>query len=172
MIGAIAFEPGLGPGARRTLAALGLIAALLIAAPAGAAPRCNFALPEEARALAGRAAAHLERVGPVRAFQRFMDPGGGFIDRDLYVFVIDTEGLVWVNGGFPELVGSDASGARDSRGRLFVQEMIRLTAEGGEGWVEYEWYNPCTEKIGRKVSYVKRVGRFIVGVGAYGTVGV
>jgi cytochrome c len=168
----IVIERGLGTGARRALAALGLIAVLLSGAPAAAQPQCAFALPEEAQALARRAAAFLARAGPVDAFPRFMDPGGGFFDRDLYVFVIDTSGRILVNGGFPELVGSDASGARDSRGRLFVQEMLRVTNEGGEGWVRYEWYNPCTGKLGRKVSYVKRVGRFIVGVGAYGTVGV
>jgi len=168
----IAIAPGPGPGARRAFAALGLIAVLLSGAPAAAQPECAFALPEEAQALARRAAGLLERAGPADAFQRFMDPVGGFIDRDLYVFVIDSSGRVLASGGFPEMVGSDASRARDSRGRLFVQEMLRLTAEGGEGWVRYEWYNPCTGKLGRKVSYVKRVGRFIVGVGAYGTVGV
>ncbi len=169
---AIAIEPGPGAAARRVLAALGLIAVLLAGAPSAAQSECAFALPEEAKVLARRAAAFLERTGPAAAFPRFMDPGGGFFDRDLYVFVIDASGLILVNGGFPDLVGSNASGAQDSRGRLFVQEMLRLTHEGGEGWVEYEWYNPCTGKLGRKVSYVKRVGRFIVGVGAYGTVGV
>lgn len=154
---------------RRALAALA--GALLLVAPlhAAAAPPCAFATLDEAEAMAERAAALLERAGPEQALPAFMDPGGAFVDRDLYVFVFDLDGVLWANGGFPDLVGSDARMARSSDGRLFVQEMIRTALERGQGWVEYEWYNPCTRKLSHKVSFFKRVGSLIVGVGAYGT---
>ena len=64
MTAGIAFEPGLGPAARRALAALGLIAVLLSGAPAAAQSECAFGLPAEAQALARRAAAFLARAGP------------------------------------------------------------------------------------------------------------
>ncbi len=151
---------------------LAVALALVAAFPGGAglaAPRCQFAGLEEAKAMAERAAALLERVGPRAALPAFMEPAGAFIDRDLYVFVMDLDGRIWASGGFPETVGSDASLAQDSQGRFFVHEMIRVARERGAGWVEYEWYNPCTRELSHKVTFFKRVGPLIVAVGAYGT---
>lgn len=157
------------PG-HRVAAALAL-AAMLSAPPAGAAPACESAGPAEAQALAERAAALLEQAGPKRAFTTFMIADGGFIDRDLYVFVIDFDGTLWANGAFPNSVGSAAVDAHTADGHYYIREMISVAAERGTGWVEYEWINPCTGEFEPKVSYVIRVGRFIIGVGAYGTVG-
>lgn len=152
------------------LATAVVLAMLTLSVAARAASVCEFATLEEAKAMAERAATHLERAGPQAALTQFMDPAGGFIDRDLYVFVFDFDGVLWASGGFPETVGSNALGAQDSRGRLFVQEMMRVALEEGRGWIEYEWLNPCTGKMNPKSSYVIRVGPFVVGVGAYGTV--
>jgi cytochrome c len=161
-----------GPG-RRLAVALALAAA--VAAPgarsAGAARVCEAATAAEAQALAERAAAFLDNEGPKRAFTAFMTPDGGFIDRDLYVFVIDFHGVLWANGAFPDAVGSEAIDAHTEDGRYFIRDMIALAGKRGAGWVEYEWYSPCTGELEPKVSYVIRVGRFIIGVGAYGTLG-
>jgi signal transduction histidine kinase len=143
---------------------------LMLLASAVAAEPCESASPGEAKAMAVRATALIEEVGPRQAFRTFMDPDGGFIDRDLYVFVLDLDGVLWVNGAFPDAVGSQALDAQTADGRYFVREMIALATTGGEGWVEYEFTNPCTGEFTEKVSFVKRAGRFIVGVGAYGTV--
>ena len=42
-----------------------------------------------------------------------MTPGKGWVDRDLYVFVVDFRGNMWVNAGFPQAIGSNALGAND-----------------------------------------------------------
>ncbi len=68
------------------------------------------------------------------------------------------------------MVGSNGIEAQSADGRYYVQEMIALAQNSGEGWVEYEFINPCTGDFAPKVSFVKRVGDLIVGVGAYGTV--
>lgn len=152
---------------RASAAGLALAAALMVR-PAAAA--CEFATLAEAEALARRAAALLERLGPGPAFAAFMDRDREFIDRDLYVFVLDLDGTMWASGAFPQSIGSNALGARDSRGRYYIRRMIRLAMERGEGWVEYEWFNPCSGEIAPKASFIVRVGPFIVGVGAYGTI--
>lgn len=157
-----------GPGRRLALA---VAMAVAVAAPAAAAPICEAATAAEAQALAERAAALLEDAGPKTAFTAFMTPGDGFIDRDLYVFVLDFKGVLWANGAFPNAVGSQAIDAHTADGRYYIREMIALAGERGAGWVEYDWYSPCTGEIEPKVSYVIRVGRFIIGVGAYGTLG-
>lgn len=132
---------------------------------------CRSASLAEAEALADRAADLLGRIGPERALPAFMDPAGGFIDRDLYVFVLDLDGNLWANGAFPQAIGSNALSARDSHGRPYVADMIRVAERDGRGWVAYEWVNPCTGTMSPKVSFIRRVGSFVIGVGAYGTLG-
>ena len=154
---------------RRALV-LAILAALAAAAAggAGAETRCRAATLAEARAMAERAAAALLDKGPIDAFRRFADPEGGFIDRDLYVFVLDLEGRMWFNAVFPYRPGADLSAARDRQGRYFVREMIETAERRGAGWVEYEWISPCSGEMEPKSAYVVRVGPLLVAVGAYG----
>ena len=152
---------------------LGVVAAIWISGSATvkAADPCVYANPDEARALAERAATHLESVGPDRAFSAFMDPSGDFIDRDLYVFVIDFHGILMASGAFPGSIGSMIGNARDRNGRPFVRDMIKLARAQENGWVEYDMVHPCTGEMTPKISYIKRVGPVIIGVGAFGTIG-
>jgi len=155
------------------LAVLLVVLASAPPAPAQGQAQCGrMGTIEEAQQLAEEAAQHLGAVGADRAFRDFLNPGGGFMRHDLYVFVFDGQGTLWVNGGFPELIGSNIMGARDGRGRPFLLEAMRQAQRDGAGWVEYEWYNPCSGKMMAKSSYVIAAGGFFVGVGAYGSVGV
>ena len=147
-----------------------IVAVLFAVASPATGEECHFASQAEAKALAERAVRLIEAVGPEVAFRRFMEPDGGFLHDDLYVFVVDFSGFLWVNGAYPDAVGGSALDARTRGGRYYVREMIELARRRGEGWVEYNFINPCTGKAMPKVSFVKRVGRFVVGVGAYGTV--
>ena len=132
--------------------------------------RCQAATMGEAKAMAMKAAELLRTAGPRVAFTAFGKPDGGFIERDLYVFVIDLTGRIWFNAVFPTPPGRNILGSRDSKGRYFVQEMIAVAQADGEGWVEYEWFSPCTGKMAAKSAYVVRVGPLLVAVGAYGVV--
>ncbi|MDP6518123.1 MAG: cache domain-containing protein [Alphaproteobacteria bacterium] len=154
---------------KRILGAIAVAAMMIAGVQAATADSCNFASPDDARLLALRASAHLDRVGPEQAFRDFMDPAAKFVDRDLYVFVLDLNGVLWASGAFPNQIGAEALDAQDASGRFFVEDMVRIAKDEGEGWVEYEMLHPCTGDLSPKVSFVKRVGGFIVGVGAYGT---
>lgn len=131
---------------------------------------CSNASPAQAKALATKAAAQLEKLGPREAFEQFMDPEGDYFPRDLYVFVVDFDGLMWVNGAFPMAVGSNAMDAEDSKGRRYIQQMLRVAKQRGEGAVEYQWVNPCTGVYSDKITFFKRVGPYVVAVGAYGSI--
>jgi cytochrome c len=133
-----------------------------------AEPRCQAASLAEAKAMAIQAAEILVNDGPEVAFRRFSDPEDDFIDRDLYVFVLDMTGRIWFNAVFPTPPGRNILGSRDSNGRFFVQDMIKVANTRGEGWVEYEWLSPCTSEMTPKSAYVVRVGPLLVAVGAYG----
>jgi cytochrome c len=128
---------------------------------------CSNASPSEARALAHKAAEHLEKLGPEKAFPEFMNPNGDYFPRDLYVFVVDLDGNMWVNGAFPQAIGSNALAAEDNKGRRYIEEMLQIARARGEGQIEYMWVNPCTGEYTDKLTFFKRVDRFVVAVGAY-----
>jgi cytochrome c len=152
----------------RTTAILGLLLFMLGAPPAAAAARCQAAGLGEAKTMAIQAAELLVKDGPEVAFRRFSDPADSFIDRDLYVFVLDMAGRIWFNAAFPTPPGRNILGSRDPNGRFFVKDMIKVAETNGEGWVEYEWVSPCTGEMTPKSAYVVRVGPLLVAVGAYG----
>lgn len=113
----------------------------------------------EAKKLAERAAAVLAAKGRTIAFARYRQPGGPFVRGDLYVFVVALNGVIVLNVGFPEVVG---------RGGFSLQSQLARVMREGRGWIRYRWYNPCSRRMEQKMSYLVRVGRLIVGVGAYG----
>ena len=140
-----------------------LILALAAAAPAAPARACAVATMDAAKALVLKAVKHLRARGPRAAFRDFMDPSAGFMDGDLYVWVIDMNGAMVANGRYRQYVGSTMGRGPGSLG-LAVLARARRT---GSGWVEYRWYSPCSGRVERKVAFFKRTGNYVVGAGAY-----
>lgn len=156
----------------RKIAAAVFLMAFLLAAPDVRAfdPRCPVATEERAKALAERAAAFLKSRGAAVALPAFTARTHGFGAGDLYVFVFDFHGTMLASGGWPEHVGVNIVGP-DSGGPY--ARIRRLARSGpGRGWVHYYWYSPCTRSMQPKMTYVIRVGSYIVGVGAYMVPGV
>jgi len=122
---------------------------------------------EEALALAERAAAFLRERGIDAARQALTDPAGGFIDRDLYVTVLDLDGNMLIHGANPRLVGRNLMDLKDLDNRYFIREAIELGKAQPEGWVEYRWTDPLTKKISNKKMHVRRVGDYLLNVGIY-----
>lgn len=151
---------------------LSLVALVMfvVTAAAHADDDCSNASPAEAKALAYKAAAQLEKLGARAAFEKFMDPDGDYFPRDLYVFVVDLEGTMLVNGAFPQSIGASVLDAEDAKGRRYIRQMLRIATERGEGRIEYLWYNPCTGDYTNKTTFFKRVGDYVVAVGAYGNI--
>lgn len=145
----------------------GAIAAGVAVSPAR---KCSNASPGDAKALSARAAALLEEVGPRQAFETFMDPAGEFFPRDLHVLVVDLIGNIWVNGAFPQAIGTNAIAAEDPKGDAYIERMVHIARERGEGRIEYLWIDPCTGDYTNTITYFSRVGPFIVAVGAYGSI--
>jgi cytochrome c len=154
---------------RRLIAVMVLLAGVAVAGPgalpgtAWAAQSCSAGSPVEAKRLAEHAARVLLAVGPVAAFRRYRDPRGPFVRGDLYVFVVDRNGIIVENVGFPEVIGSGGFNRQSQFGRVVAR---------GRGWIRYRWYNPCSRRVEQKMSYLVRVGDLVVGVGAYGSLSV
>ena len=124
------------------------------------------ATPREARAMFEQAVAYLEANGPERAFAAFNNQTGEFVHKDLYVFVIDTKGSYHASGAAPEaLVGLNVIDTTDAAGNPLFREMIEGVKTAPEATVRYMWLNRVTNNVEPKVSYVHRVGDYVLGVG-------
>lgn len=122
------------------------------------------ATPDEAKAMALKAAEFLKSNGAEKAFPEFNKSDGQFRDRDLYVAVNDDKGTTVAHGTTPALIGRNNINLKDVEGKAFVQEMLAIK---DQGWVEYKWPNPTTKAVETKMAYIVRVDNFTVLVGAY-----
>jgi signal transduction histidine kinase len=138
-----------------------LVTLILFTVPAIASDRGS---PDEAKAMATKAAAFLKDNGAEKAFPAFQAKEGEWHDRDLYVFVEDSKGMMVSHGTNPGLIGKSMLPLKDVDGKAFNVEM---QAVQNTAWVEYKWQNPQTKAVEPKKAYIVRVGDYIVGVGAY-----
>jgi len=97
------------------------------------------------------------------------DPKNRLKEGEFYLFVLDMKGIVYAHGEKKELDGKNMIDLKDTNGKEFVKEYIKVIKEKGEGWVDYTWPNPVTKKIGKKNTYLKRFGKedFFVLCGYY-----
>ncbi len=122
------------------------------------------ATPDEAKAMAIKAAEYLKSVGSQKAFPEFDAKDGVWHDRDLYVTVLDNKGVMAAHGTNSGLIGKSMLDLKDVDGRAFNREIL---AVADTGWVNFKWQNPLTKAVETKTAYEVRVGDYIIGVGAY-----
>jgi cytochrome c len=144
---------------RRSLLVLG---AAMLLAPAAMAD--GHATPDDAKAMALKAAEYLKAVGPEKAFPEFSAKDGAWHDRDLYVTVLDSKGVTPANGINQGLIGKSLIDLKDVEGKPFVREMLAVT---DTNWVTYKWQNPLTKAVELKTTFDVRVGEYVVSVGTY-----
>jgi cytochrome c len=143
--------------------ALALVLGLLTPILSTAADRGTAA---EAKALVAKAIALYDRQGREKAFAAIQDPKGGFVDRDLYVFVFGPKRTIVAHGGDPALVGTDADSLVGGGGVHFgTKFMDESTATGS--WIDYKWKDPASGKVLPKSSWVVRHDGYIFGAGIY-----
>ena len=113
-----------------------------------------------------RAINRYKEVGE-QAFEEFSDPDGSYVDGELYVFVLDTEGVSLANAADPSIVGENTYDLQDGSGNFFTRNIIASAAPEG-AWTEEYWFtNPETGRVGQKRSYVVLYDGIIFGSGYY-----
>ncbi|TFY96009.1 calcium channel protein [Pseudomonas nabeulensis] len=125
------------------------------------------ATPEQARALRNKAADALvkDEAGTLKAINSLQ---GGFLQDDLYVFVVDLDTQRYVaHGTNLRLINTDFSKIKDPDGKPVGEPILKLMAEQDQGEYKYRWKNPVTDKVENKHAYVRKVGHFMVAVGYY-----
>lgn len=121
---------------------------------------------DRAKALLAKAVAHYRHRGD-KALTDFAE-SGRFEDGELYVYVLATDGKFLASGGSSSvLVGRNVAEMRDSAGKPFFKEMLKVAAEKGVSHVEYRWLNRLDKREERKLTFFRRVGERIIAVGFY-----
>jgi hypothetical protein len=128
------------------------------------AAAAEFATPEEAKAMLGRAIAEA-KTDELSAIKRFNNNDLAFRDRDLFVFCFNSE-----DGKFTAheaLVARDVRSLRDSNGKSFGMEMYNKAQEDRITEVVFASPLPGSTETTIKKAYVTRVGDQVCGVSAY-----
>jgi len=107
----------------------------------------------------------VKTVGRQKAFELLSDPDGQYVELDIFVSASDPQGIIIMHPVFPHLVGVNAYSIKDTNGKLFIQELLKVADKGG--YVDYTYLNPVSQKVEQKVSYAERVDDIIFSSGAY-----
>src|SRR4051794_12904211 len=99
---------------RNLLIACAAVSALLTIMPAHSAGQGT---PDEAKAMAIKAAEYLSSVGPDKALAEFNAQDGPWHDRDLYVTVQDSKGVMVAHGTNAGLIGRSVLELKDVDGK-------------------------------------------------------
>ena len=122
---------------------------------------------DEALVLAKRAQELVRNIGFEAASDVFHDKEGGFVDRDLYVFVFDRQGVYRVMGADRNKVGTSLADSPGLDAQQLLDDAWHRCEQGG-GWVEYNITNPATGDVRGKSSYVLPISdELLIGCGAY-----
>lgn len=74
---------------------------------------------------------------------------------DEYFGIMDLHAKMMMHPIKPELEGKDMSDGKDSNGKLFFQEFVKVAKDKGDGFVQYYWPKPNETKPSPKLTYIK-----------------
>ncbi len=121
---------------------------------------------QRAQALLAKAVARYQASGDsaLAAFSR----QGEFIDGELYIYVVDTSGVMLASGGpSASLVGKPVVSVLDDDLKAAFRQAIEQPADGSVRSAEYRWWNWQHAKVERKRVFYQRVGERVLSVGYY-----
>lgn len=144
-----------------------LPAMLMHAALASAAPAADVGTPDEAVAMVKKAVTYYKANGKDKAFAAFNDPKGPFIDRDMYILVLDSNMVMVAHGANPRMIGKSVGAMKDADDKPFGKQFSDIGKGKGTGWIDYKWPNPVTKVIDAKSTYVEKVDDLLIGCGIY-----
>jgi hypothetical protein len=123
---------------------------------------------DEAKALVDRALPLLKTLGLQGAGPQLHSAEAGFVDRDLYIFVVDWQGVYRLHGAKPAMEGKRVHDVPGLLGDQFLADAKVAVAGGGGGWINYHALAPGANKPTPKTSYVVPLNdQFFVGCGVY-----
>ena len=140
-------------------------AAIGIAFGTQAFAAADYGVAKDAEAMVQKAVKHFNSAGKDKAFADFSTPA--WVDRDVYIVVLDFNGVVVAHGTNAKLIGKDMMSAKDPDGVAFTAAMVDSAKSKGKGWTDYKFTDPATKKVLPKASYCEKAGDFAICAGIY-----
>ncbi len=111
------------------------------------------------------ALARYQEVGR-QVFDEISRTDGDYIDGEIYVFVLNADGVSLAHAANPSLVGQNLYNLKDSTGTFIVQGILEIASPEGS-WGDYLFTNPLTGNEEPKRSWVVKRDDLIFGSGYY-----
>jgi len=122
---------------------------------------------QKAKNWVSKAIAFYKASGKGIALAEFTNPKGPFVQDEMYIFVLNPKGIMIAHGVNEKYEGKNFIDIKDSTGKSFIQEIINAANVNGNGWIDYQWYNPVTKETKNKNVYFERVDDLIFCSGIY-----
>jgi hypothetical protein len=127
----------------------------------------QHATAADAKAMLARAVDHYRAVGRQQALEDFTSEQPPFVDRDLYVMCVGRDHVMSANGGFPGLVGVSADVLTDLAGTPLGRALWEAASTAEEGSIRYDGMDPISRTSAVKITFFRKVGDDVCGVGIY-----
>jgi len=75
---------------------------------------------------------------------------GPFVRGELYMYAYDFSGTVLAHGAKPHFIGKNLGDQK------YIRDLGAMASRGG-GWVAYDYQNPVTKKMDKKLGYVLKL---------------
>jgi cytochrome c len=111
---------------------------------------------KQIEALVNKAAALIESKGKA-TFPEFRKSESEWFSGDTYLFALDLNLNVLLHPAIPKREGTNVTDQKDSNGKLYYQEFVKVVQSKGSGWVDYTFPKPGQTQPSQKWSYVKAV---------------
>lgn len=122
---------------------------------------------DEAQALVESALARAREIGRQQATREFNAGGPAWVDRDLYLFVLDRDGHYLVHSARADLVGQSIYQTQVLEPGAFMERVQAQVAQG-PGWVDYTAAHPVSGLPTPKASFVAALDEdAFIGCGIY-----
>jgi signal transduction histidine kinase len=120
-------------------------------------------------AMVEKAAAMFKEKGKDYTLKVIGSLEGPFRKQEMYVFAVAFDGTTLAHPVNKGLEGKNVLDMKDAKGKLFMQEFIKVAKDPGSGWVEYSWLRHGEKDPTPKRSYILKVPgeNIFVGGGVY-----
>jgi methyl-accepting chemotaxis protein len=109
---------------------------------------------KKVEALVTKAAVLIDKNGKA-AFVEFRKEDSEWFHGDTYVFALDLKLNVLLHPAIPKREGINVADQKDSNGKLYYQDFVKVVQSKGSGWVDYMFPKPGQTQPSQKWSYVK-----------------
>jgi signal transduction histidine kinase len=117
----------------------------------------EHASTKEAEAMVKKGIAFIKANGKDKGYAEITNKEGQFKDRDLYLMVVQMDGVILAHGVNPKLVGLNRWDAKGIDGKFAAREMIEASKGKNGTWTEYKYTNPASKKLEDKMQYCEHL---------------